>query len=175
MIFKQTPLANAFVIEPERRGDSRGYFTRTFCINEFADAGLATDLKQGNAAFNSSKGITRGMHYQIDPCAETKLVRCTRGTVFDVIVDVREESATQYQWFGIELSAQNGIQLYVPEGFAHGYQVLEDNSEISYLVSEFYSPESERGIRWDDPHVGIKWPISNDVELSEKDKAWDLL
>ncbi len=175
MIFTPTNLSGAFVIEPELRQDDRGHFARTFCQQEFARHGLEEQLVQGNMAFSRQVGVTRGMHYQNAPNAETKLVRCTRGRVFDAMVDLREDSATYRQWFGIELNTENNLQLYVPRGFAHGYQVLEADSELSYLVSAFYSPESEAGIRWDDPAIGIDWPIKDNVELSEKDQQWSLL
>ena len=175
MIFDPTPLDGAYVIQPERRGDERGFFTRTYCVNEFAELGLNTTLCQANAAYTAARGTTRGMHYQIEPHSEVKLLRCTRGRVFDAIVDMRENSKTYLQWFGVELNAENGTQLYVPEGFANGYQVLEDDSEISYLVSQFYEPSAERGLRWDDPRIGIEWPLTADVEISDKDAAWELL
>ena len=175
MLFIPTPLDGAFVIEPERRADERGYFARTFCNNEFAEHGLETSFVQANAASSKNRGTVRGLHLQLPPNAEVKVVRCTQGAVFDVVVDCREGSKTKYQWFGVILTADNGHQLYVPEGFAHGYQVLEDNSELTYLVSAHYSPDAESGLRWDDPAVGIKWPITDNIELSEKDTAWPLL
>lgn len=175
MIFHPTPLESAYVIQPERHGDNRGYFTRTYCVNEFAAVGLSPTFCQANAAYTALRGTTRGLHYQIEPHQEAKLIRCTRGRVFDAIVDVREKSKTYLQWFGVELNEDNGTQLYVPEGFANGYQVLEDNSEISYLVSAFYEPSAERGLRWNDPRIGIEWPITEGVEVSDKDAAWALL
>lgn len=175
MKFIETPLAGAYVIELEKREDDRGYFARTFCEKEFSDYSLQTKFIQSNTAFNKQVGITRGLHFQHSPHAEVKLVRCTRGRIFDVLVDVREGSATRYQWFGVELSEQNASQLYVPEGFAHGYQVLEAHTEISYLVSASYAPESEDGLRWDDPRLAIEWPMKNGLLLSDKDKAWPLI
>jgi len=127
------------------------------------------------AAWNTRKGIVRGMHRQKDPHAEVKVVRCTQGAIFDAVVDVREGSPTRYQWFGVTLSASNGLQLYIPEGFAHGYQVLEDNSELVYLVTAHYAPDAESGLRWNDPKVGIEWPILANIDISDKDAAWPLL
>ncbi len=175
MKFNPLPLAGAFEIELDKREDDRGFFARTFCNVEFAEHGLQTEFIQANAAFNKQTGITRGLHYQHSPHAEVKLVRCTKGCIFDVIVDVRPSSTTRYQWFGVELSEHNGKQLYVPEGFAHGYQVLEDNSEISYLVSTAYAPDAEDGLRWDDPKLAIQWPLNSELILSEKDQRWPLL
>jgi len=175
LLFEATPLAGAFVIHPERREDARGHFVRTFCENEFAEHGLSTAFVQANAAWNTRRGIVRGMHRQVSPHEEVKVVRCTQGSVFDAIVDVRENSPTRHQWFGLNLSAENGLQLYVPEGFAHGYQVLEDNSELVYLVSAHYAPGAESGLRWNDPKVGIVWPINDNIDISDKDAEWPLL
>lgn len=175
MIFKPTPLAGAFVIEPERRSDDRGHFVRTFCEHEFKEHGLDTQYVQANAAWNAKRGIVRGMHRQLSPHEEVKVVRCTQGAVFDAIVDCREHSPTRHQWFGVTLSAQNGVQLYVPKGFAHGYQVLEDQSELVYLVSAHYAPDAESGLRWNDPAVGIEWPIEANIDISDKDANWPLL
>lgn len=175
MLFTATPLEGAFVIEPERRIDERGHFVRTFCNHEFAEQGLETSFVQANAAWNNARGIVRGLHLQLAPNEEVKVVRCTKGSVFDVIVDCREGSKTRHQWFGVTLTGDNGTQLYVPKGFAHGYQVLENDSELVYLVSAHYTPGAETGLRWDDPAIGIEWPISQKVDLSEKDATWPLL
>jgi dTDP-4-dehydrorhamnose 3,5-epimerase len=175
MLFEQTPLQGAYVIVTEPRSDERGAFGRSFCVDEFSQHALNTHWQQANIASSISAGIVRGMHYQTSPHAEIKLVNCFKGRIFDVIVDVRDTSATQFQWFGIELSADDNKQLYVPEGFAHGYQVLEPDSQIQYLVSQSYAPEAEAGLRWDDPRINIRWPLTNDIQLSEKDKAWPLL
>jgi len=175
VIFEPTPLAGAFVIKPERRSDDRGHFVRTFCEDEFAKHGLCTSFVQANAAWNTKRGIVRGMHRQLAPHEEVKVVRCTQGAVFDAIVDCREGSSTRHQWFGVTLSAENGVQLYVPKGFAHGYQVLEDSSELVYLVSARYAPDAESGLRWNDPAVGIEWPIVDGIDISDKDAAWALL
>lgn len=175
MKFLPTSLSGAFVIELEPREDERGFFARVLCVNEFTEHGLCTQWLQANIAFNKFKGITRGMHYQHVPNAEAKLVRCTRGSVFDAIIDMRPNSLTYRQWFGVELSESNQKMLYVPTGFAHGYQVLEDNSELHYMVSAEYAPESEDGVRWNDPVVAIAWPITDAVQLSDKDLQWSLL
>lgn len=173
--FLPTSLSGAYVIEPELREDERGFFTRVLCVNEFSEHGLNTDWLQANMARSHAKGTTRGMHYQREPHAEAKLVRCTQGSVFDAIIDMRSNSATYQQWFGVELSASNLKMLYVPEGFAHGYQVLEENSEMHYMVSALYAPEAEDGVRWDDPKVAIDWPIKDSVQVSDKDQQWSLL
>jgi dTDP-4-dehydrorhamnose 3,5-epimerase len=172
MLFKPTPLDGAYIIELQRIQDARGHFARAWCCKEFAGQGLVTELVQANTAFNHHKGTVRGMHYQLAPYAETKLVRCTRGAIFDVIVDLRPSSATYCRSFSIRLTDDNGCMLYVPEGFAHGYQTLSDNSEIFYLVSEYYASAYERGVRWDDPRFEIQWPISDGVVISDKDRAW---
>lgn len=174
MIFTETPLAGALIIELERREDPRGYFARTFCQREFAEHGLGTPVAQANVAFNRKKGTVRGMHFQFPPYAETKLVRATRGAVVDVIVDLRPESPTFLQHVSVELSADNGRALYVPERFGHGYQTLVDDSETSYLVGEFYTPGTEGGLRYDDPRLGLSWPLTV-TAVSEKDRNWVLL
>ena len=172
MIFKATALEGAFVIELEKHQDDRGYFARTFCQREFSDHGLNTNIAQANTSLSRSKGTLHGMHYQTEPYAETKLVRCIGGAVFDVIIDLRPESESFCQWFGAELTAENGRMMYVPEGFAHGYQTLRDNSELFYPVSQFYTPEVEKGVRWNDKRFGISWPETNKILLSDKDRGW---
>jgi dTDP-4-dehydrorhamnose 3,5-epimerase len=171
MIFTQTPLRGAFIIDLEKRSDSRGFFARTFCAREFADHGLKTDVVQCNVSFNHKAGVLRGMHYQTAPSTEAKLVRCTRGAIHDVIVDMRPDSTTYLQHFGIELTDENRTALYVPEMFAHGYQTLCPNTEVVYQVSEFYTPGAEQGVRFDDPAIGIRWPMEIS-EVSPKDAAW---
>ena len=168
MIFNKLPLNDAYVIEIDKKGDERGFFARFFCKNEFAEHGLKNDIVQINDSFSAEKGTLRGMHYQLPPNAEVKIVRCIRGKIFDVIIDLRKNSPTSGQWFGVELSDENRKALYVPEGFAHGFLSLEDNVELIYLVTAFYVLESERGICWDDPFFNIQWPIKPDV-ISEKD------
>ncbi|MBD2106899.1 dTDP-4-dehydrorhamnose 3,5-epimerase [Nodosilinea sp. FACHB-13] len=171
MIFEATNLKDAFVIDLEIRSDDRGGFARTFCAKEFEEHGLKPMVAQCNMSFNYKKGTLRGMHYQLAPAAETKLVRCTRGAIYDVIIDIRPDSPTYMQHFGIELTADNRKALYVPELFAHGYQALTDDAEVIYQVGEFYSPGYEQGIRYDDPTFGIEWPIPVTV-ISEKDGQW---
>jgi dTDP-4-dehydrorhamnose 3,5-epimerase len=171
MLFEATNLKNAFVISLEIRDDDRGGFARTFCAKEFEEHGLKPMVAQCNMSFNYKKGTLRGMHYQLSPAAETKLVRCTRGAIYDVIIDLRPDSPTYKQHFGIELTADNRKALYVPEMFGHGYQALTDDAEVIYQVGEFYSPGYERGIRYDDPEFGIEWPIPVTV-ISDKDANW---
>ena len=171
MIFKETKLSGAFIVELEKLEDERGFFARAWCQQEFEVRGLTSRLVQCNVSFGRTQGTLRGMHYQVAPYEEAKLVRCTRGAIYDVIIDLRPDSPTYKQWMGVELTAENHKMLYVPEGFAHGYQTLMDNTEVFYQVSQFYSPESERGLRYDDPVFGIEWPIDVQV-ISDKDKSW---
>jgi len=172
MKFEPTLLEGAYLIELEPLADGRGFFARSFCQREFFQHGLNTNFVQANVAVSSDPGILRGLHFQISPNSEVKLVRCTRGTIFDVIVDLRPDSPTYCKWASFQLGAEDYRTVYVPEGFAHGYQTLEPNSEVTYMVSEFYEPSSERGVRWNDPAFGIKWPISNPI-LSPKDRDRD--
>jgi len=168
VIFKETKLKGAYVIKPERLEDERGFFARTFCQKEFERQGLNPRIAQCSISFNKKKATLRGMHYQVAPYKEAKIVCCVKGAIFDVIIDLRPGSSTYCQWFGVELSAENREMLYVPEGFAHGFQTLADDTVVSYQISEFYHPESAKGVRWDDPAFGIKWPLPNLV-ISEKD------
>lgn len=170
MIFHSTPLAGAWVLEPERHEDDRGFFARTFCLDELAEHGLDTRIAQASTSFNRRRGTVRGMHYQIAPDAEAKLVRCTRGALFDAVVDLRDGSPTRGRWFAVGLSAEAGNQLYVPPGFAHGFQTLEDETEVHYLISVPYAPASGRGFRFDDPEVGIPWPEPVTL-ISERDRG----
>jgi dTDP-4-dehydrorhamnose 3,5-epimerase len=171
MIFTETKLAGAFIIDLERREDSRGYFARAFCQHEFEERGLKPVIAQANIGFNRYKGTLRGMHFQFPPAAETKLVRCTRGAILDVIVDLRPESPTFLENVEVELRADNGRALYVPERFAHSYQVLEDSTETSYQVGEFYTPAAEGGLSPFDPALGLDWPLAV-TQISEKDAGW---
>lgn len=171
MKFLATPLEGAFTIELEKRGDDRGFFARFFCEREFGDAGLETHYVQINNSLSSRKGTLRGMHYQLAPSAEVKVVRCIRGCLYDIILDIRPDSKTFGKWFGAELSAENRTMMYVPRGFAHGFITLTDNSEAFYLVSDFYAPQMERGIRYNDAKFAIEWPITP-TEVSEKDRNW---
>jgi dTDP-4-dehydrorhamnose 3,5-epimerase len=171
MIFTETKLPGAYIIDVDRKEDSRGFFARAFCQHEFVEHGLQPVIAQANIAFNRRKGTLRGMHFQFPPAAETKLVRCTRGAILDIIVDLRPESPTYLEHVAVELSADNHRALYVPERFAHGYQVLEDVTETSYQVGEFYTPNTEGGLKYDDPALGLAWPLPV-TEISEKDAAW---
>jgi dTDP-4-dehydrorhamnose 3,5-epimerase len=174
VIFTEAKLKGAFIIDLERREDSRGFFARAFCQNEFKAYGLKPVIAQANIASNLKKGTVRGMHFQYPPAAETKLVRCTRGGILDIIVDLRPESATYLQHLSIELSDDNQRALYVPERFAHGYQTLRDNTDTSYQVGEFYTPEAEAGLMYNDPRLGLNWPMRVTV-ISEKDQKFPLL
>jgi dTDP-4-dehydrorhamnose 3,5-epimerase len=158
MIFTETALKGAFIIEPELIKDERGFFARTWSEREFAEHGLASRLTECNISFNRKKGTLRGMHYQLAPYAQAKLVCCFRGSIYDVIIDLRSDSRTFKKWVAVELSASNRLMLYVPEGLAHGFQTLADNTEVFYQMSEVYAPEGARGVRWDDPAFAIKWP-----------------
>jgi dTDP-4-dehydrorhamnose 3,5-epimerase len=168
MIFTATPTAGAFLIDLEKRGDERGFFARAFCENEFGARGLVTRFVQVNNSLSAQKGTLRGMHYQLAPTAETKMVRCIRGALYDVILDLRPASPTFGQSFGAELTADNRRMMYVPKGFAHGFITLTDDTEAFYFTDEFYGPAHERGIRWNDPKFNISWPLQPTV-LSEKD------
>jgi dTDP-4-dehydrorhamnose 3,5-epimerase len=174
MIFTETKLKGAYIIDINRLEDARGFFARAFCQKEFAENGLKPIIAQANVAFNHTKGILRGMHFQYPPAAETKLVRCTRGAILDIIVDLRPESATYLQHLAVELSEDNARALYVPERFAHGYQVLRDKTETSYHVGEYYTPGAEGGLAYNDPRLGLVWPLPISV-ISEKDQQWRLL
>ena len=171
MIFTETRLANAFVIDPEPYADERGLFARTFCAREFAEHGLDTTPVQCNVSLNRRRGTMRGMHWQAAPHEEAKLVRCTHGAIHDVIVDLRPDSATFGGHVGVELTAGNRRMLYVPEGFAHGFLTLEDDTEVFYQMSAFYEPDAARGLRYDDPALGIRWPAEVRV-VSERDRSW---
>ncbi len=171
MIFTETKLPGVFIIELERREDERGFFARAWCKKEFEAHGLNSNWVQANLAFTKRRGTLRGLHYQVAPDAEAKLVRCIRGAMYDVIVDLRPESPTYKQWLGVELSADNRKMLYIPENFAHGYQILMDNTEAFYQVSQFYAPESEQGVRYNDPAFNIEWPLEVEI-ISDKDKSW---
>ena len=174
MRFVATPLAGAYVVELDRIEDERGFFARSFCRNEFLAQGLDPAVAQCNVSWNRAKGTLRGLHYQAEPRGEAKVVRCTRGAVYDVIVDLREGSATRYRWHALQLDERNRFALYVPKGFAHGFQTLEDDSELLYQMSEFYEPGLARGIRWDDPKLAIAWPLPKPI-VSGRDRAHPLL
>jgi dTDP-4-dehydrorhamnose 3,5-epimerase len=174
MIFTETALIGAFLIDLEPKSDHRGFFARTFCAHEFEANGLKSSVAQCNVSFNHKKGTLRGMHYQIPPVSETKLVRCTQGAIYDVIIDLRPESPTYLSHIAVELSAENRRSLYIPELVAHGFQTLDDNTEVTYQMGEFYTPGYDRGLRHDDPALQIQWPLSVS-EISEKDQSWPFL
>jgi len=181
MIFTETKLKGAYIIDIQPIEDERGFFSRSFCKQEFDGHGLKTDVAQCNISFNKKKGTLRGMHFQRPPKEEAKLVRCTRGRIYDIIVDLRPVSPTYCQWLGVELGSGSTARgsrlttdyrmLYIPEGFAHGFQTLEDDSEVFYHMFEFYDPEYASGVRWDDPAFGITWPLSDPI-MSERDRAY---
>ncbi len=168
MKFIETKLKGAFIIELERLEDERGFFARTFCQRDFEEHGLNPKVVQCNMSFNGKKGTLRGMHYQAFPYEEAKLVRCTKGAIYDVIVDLRSDSLTFKQWFAVDLTDENRRMLYIPGGFAHGFQTLDNNTEVFYLMSEFYHPECAKGIRWNDPTFRIEWRIENPI-ISKRD------
>ena len=174
MRFIATNLEGAWVIEPQLHEDSRGLFARTFCGREFREQGLVDSFVQCNTSWNARKGTVRGLHYQLPPSCEVKLVRCTAGALWDVIVDLRPDSPTYLQHFGIELSAKNRFALYIPGMFAHGFQTLEESTEVFYQMSEFYSPKLSRGIRYDDPKLRVKWPLPV-AAISDQDLSWAFL
>jgi dTDP-4-dehydrorhamnose 3,5-epimerase len=171
MIFIETALEGAFIIEPEKLEDERGFFARIWCQQEFAARGLNPQLVQCNISFNRRKGTLRGMHYQAKPCEEARLIRCTRGAIYDVIIDLRLDSPTFKHWAAVELTTDNRRMLYVPEGYAHGFQTLEDCTEVFYQMSEFYAPAYARGVRCNDPAFGIQWPLAERI-ISERDQSY---
>ncbi len=171
MLFKETIISGVYIIELEKKYDERGFFARTWCKNEFKEQGLESELAQCNLSYNKKCGTLRGMHYQIAPYGETKLVSCISGAIYDVIIDLRKESPTYEKWYSVELTAENGLMLYIPKGIAHGFQTLKDKTSVFYQMSEFYHPKSARGIRWDDVKFNIKWPIAEKI-ISEKDQSY---
>ncbi len=175
MKFTKTSLDGVYLIEPEPKEDDRGYFARTFCKGELSANGVEFDIKQINHSLTLKKGSIRGMHFQREPCAEAKIVQCLAGEVYDVAVDLRPNSPTFYKWVSVRLTRENGKMLYIPKGFAHGFQTLSDKCLMQYLMSEFYSPESSSGVRWNDPALKIKWLIAKPTNISEKDEEWPLI
>lgn len=171
MIFTETPLSGAFIVDLETREDDRGFFARMFCQHEFEDHGLEPVIAQANVAFSRRRGTLRGMHFQYPPTAETKYVRCTRGAVIDIIVDLRPESPTYLEHTSVELTEDNRRGIYIPRRFAHGYQVLTDDTETTYMVGEFYSPGDEGGLAYNDPRLGLSWPLPV-ADISDKDARW---
>lgn len=174
MIFTRTILDGVYTLDLEPRGDARGFFARTFCAREFAEHGLVAMVAQCSVAYNSTRGTIRGLHFQHAPAAEAKLVRCTSGSIHDVVVDLRPDSDSYLQHVGVELSAENRRGLYIPEGLAHGYQTLTDGAEVYYQMSEFYAPGHGDGVRYDDPALAITWPLAVSA-ISERDRTWPLL
>lgn len=172
IIFKETKLIGAFVIEPEKFEDQRGFFARSFSQKEFLEHGLRVEFVEAGISFNLHKHTVRGMHYQAPPNAQAKLVRCTRGAIFDALIDLRPDSPTYKHWFAQELSEQNRLMLYIPEGCAHGFQTLEDETEVFYQLSAGYAPISERGVRWNDPLFGISWPVTDSIIINERDRTY---
>ena len=173
MKFEALKLPGAYLIHLERFEDNRGFFARAWCEHELVEQGLSTRIAQANVSFNKTKGTLRGMHYQAPPYAEVKLVRCTRGAIYDVIIDIRPESPTFRQWLDVELNEDNHDTLYIPEGFAHGFQTLEDGTEVYYQHSEFYTPGAERGLRYNDPAFAIRWPLAVS-SINPRDESWPL-
>jgi dTDP-4-dehydrorhamnose 3,5-epimerase len=171
MNFLETRLKGAFILEPERMKDERGFFARTWCKREFSEHGLNSDLVQCSVSFNRKRGTVRGMHHQVSPQEEAKLVRCTMGAIYDVIIDLRPGSPTFKAWFSVELTASNRMMIYIPEGFGHGFMTLADDTEVFYQMTEFYAPDCARGIRWNDPVFGIVWPEEVTI-ISERDKHY---
>ncbi len=171
VIFRETALPGSYIIESEPHHDSRGYFARAYCARELEATGIEFEIAQASVAFNEAKGTLRGLHYQLPPFAEAKIVRCIAGSIYDVIVDLRPDSPGYLEWIGVELSAANGRSLYVPEGFAHGYLTLDAATEVFYLMNQFYVAKAARGIRWDDARLGIDWPGDVAV-ISSKDQSW---
>jgi dTDP-4-dehydrorhamnose 3,5-epimerase len=174
MIFHATPLSGAFLVDLERRADERGFLARTYCEREFEEHGAPMHIVQSSTIQTERRDTLRGLHFQEPPFAEAKLVRCTRGSIFLVMVDLRPDSPTRNAWFGAELSAETERMAYVPEGFAQGYQTLEDDAEVLYHMSHEYVPDAARGVRWDDPAFGIEWPVAEDRIISERDLSWPL-
>jgi dTDP-4-dehydrorhamnose 3,5-epimerase len=174
MTFQETPIQGALVAHLERKEDERGFFARLWCEEEAVAYGLDPRVAQSNLSYNRHRGTLRGLHYRVAPHAEAKTIRCIRGAIFDVIVDLRPSSPSYLQWFGVVLSAENGAALYVPEGLAHGFQTLEDHTEVFYLTNKVYAPAAERGVRWDDPAFGIAWPDADIRIMSERDRNWPL-
>lgn len=174
MLFEPTPLADVLLVRPERRSDERGYFVRAFCEDEFRAHGLESRFPQTSLSFNAQRGTVRGMHFQRQPNAETKLVRCSRGAIFDVLIDLRPESSTYLQWCGFELTASNGFAVYIPEGYAHGFQTLEDATEVTYAITPPYTPGVAAGVRWNDPALDVHWPLEISM-IAPQDQSWPLI
>lgn len=172
MKFVTTSVDGVWIVEEERHADERGWFARTWCTSELSEQGLVAELSQCSASYNHRRGTLRGMHFQAAPYGETKLVRCVRGAIYDVVLDMREDSTSYGQWVGVELTAENGRAVYIPEGCAHGFQTTEEGTEVLYMMAGTYCPEAARGIRWDDPRFGIEWPLPEIAFMSERDASY---
>ncbi|NOR64596.1 MAG: dTDP-4-dehydrorhamnose 3,5-epimerase [Candidatus Scalindua sp.] len=172
MNFIKTEIEGLYVVELNKLGDERGFFARAWCEKEFAGKNLTSRMVQANTSYSKNKGTLRGLHYQVSPHEEAKLMRCIKGAIFDVAVDLRPDSGTYKKWFGIELTESNRRMLFIPEGFAHGYQTLVEDTEVFYMSSAFYASEAERGLRWNDPAIAIKWPITENLNITDKDRSW---
>ncbi len=172
MNFIKTEIEGLYVVELNKLGDERGFFARAWCEKEFAEKNLTSRMVQANTSYSKNKGTLRGLHYQVSPHEEAKLMRCIKGAIFDVAVDLRPDSGTYKKWFGIELTESNRRMLFIPEGFAHGYQTLVEDTEAFYMSSAFYASEAERGLRWNDPAIAIKWPITENLNITDKDRSW---
>lgn len=172
MNFIKTEIEGLYVVELNKLGDERGFFARAWCEKEFAGKNLTSRMVQANTSYSKNRGTLRGLHYQVSPHEEAKLMRCIKGAIFDVAVDLRPDSKTYKKWFGIELTESNRRMLFIPEGFAHGYQTLVEDTEVFYMSSAFYASEAERGLRWNDPAIAIKWPITDNLNITDKDRSW---
>ena len=172
MNFIKTEIEGLYVVELKKLGDERGFFARAWCEKEFAEKNLTSRMVQANTSYSKNKGTLRGLHYQVSPHKEAKIMRCIKGAIFDVAVDLRPDSGTYKKWFGIELTESNRRMLFIPEGFAHGYQTLVEDTEVFYMSSAFYASEAERGLRWNDPAIAIKWPITENLNITDKDRSW---
>jgi dTDP-4-dehydrorhamnose 3,5-epimerase len=172
MNFIKTGFDGLYVVELNKLGDERGFFARVWCETEFADKNLTSRMVQANTSYSKNKGTLRGLHYQVSPHEEAKLMRCIKGAIFDVAVDLRPDSKTYKKWFGIELTESNRRMLFIPEGFAHGYQTLVEDTETFYMSSAFYAPDAERGLRWNDPAIAIQWPVTENLNITDKDRSW---
>ena len=175
MLFQPTQLHGVFIIEAELQSDERGFFSRVFCEEELKRAHIDFTIRQVSQSFNIKKGTVRGMHFQYEPAAEQKIVQCVRGAIYDVVIDLRKNSATYGAWIAEELTEANKKKMYIPQGCAHGFQTLVDNTEVLYLISEFYASDHHAGLRWDDPSLKIAWPMKDGVIISQKDTQWPLL
>ncbi len=175
MIIHQTPIPGLATIHLEKKGDERGWFARTFCVDELQKSDISFQIQQANRSFTQKKGALRGMHFQADPHGEGKIVSCIQGAIYDVAIDLRKDSDTYTQWFGIELTSEEGTLFYIPPGFAHGFQTLTENCVVEYFMSAPYVADAATGVRWNDPAFNITWPINNPTEINEKDMNWPLL